>query len=81
MALSRLLFEPPTESYKAGLVFLAYLNGRQERFRMLGGLETARGVLHLCEVFRLADRAGLLDDPELAVNRMRGHLEAAAVTS
>jgi hypothetical protein len=81
VALSRLLFEPPTESYKAGLVFLAYLNGRQERFRMLGGLETARGVLHLCGVFRLADRAGLLDDPELAVNRMRGHLEAAAVTS
>ncbi len=81
VALSRHLFAPPTESYKAGLVFLAYLNGRQERFRMLGGLETARSVLHLCQVFRLADRAGLLEDPELAVARMRAHLEAASVTT
>lgn len=79
--LSRHLFAPPTESYKAGLVFLAFLNGRQEQFRMLGGLQTARSTLDLCGVFRLADQAGLLEDPELAVTRMREHLEAASVAS
>jgi hypothetical protein len=79
VALSRHLFTPPTYAYKAGLVFLAFLNARQERFRMLGSLESARSVLHLCQVFRLADQAGLLEDPELAVTRMRAHLEAAAV--
>ena len=79
--LGRRLFEPPTEAYKAGLVFLAFLNGRQRHFRLLGGMETARSVAHLSDVFRLADRAGLLADPELAVTRMRAYLEAASVAS
>lgn len=38
---------------------------------MLGGQESARSILHLAELFRLADRAVLLRDPELAVERMR----------
>ena len=75
----RRLFEPPTPSYKTGIVFLAYLNGHQRHFRMVGGLESARSALHLSEVFRLADRAGLLREPDLAVERMRRVLALAGV--
>jgi len=77
--LSRHVFRPPTYHYKAGLVFLAYLNGHQRHFRMLGGLESARSVPHLAELFRLADRAGLLADAELAAARMRAVLALAGV--
>ncbi len=69
--LARHLFEAPTFNYKTGIVFLAWLNGHQEHFRLLGGLETARSKDHLADVFVLADRAGLLRDPELALARMR----------
>jgi Protein of unknown function (DUF993) len=79
LPLARLLFEPPTPSYKTGIVFLAYLNGHQRHFRMVGGLESARSALHLSEVFRLADRAGLLREPDLAVERMRRVLALAGV--
>jgi hypothetical protein len=74
LPLSRHIFQVPTFYYKAGLVFLAYLNGYQDRFLMLGGLESARSVTHLAELFVLADRARLLMDPELAMERMRGFL-------
>ncbi|HYW25292.1 MAG TPA: DUF993 family protein, partial [Terriglobales bacterium] len=77
--LSRHILHAPTAHYKAGLVFLAYLNGHQRHFRMLGGLESARSVLHLAELFRLADRAGLLADADLAVVRMRNVLALAGV--
>ena len=73
--LSRHIFEPPTYAYKTGIVFLAYLNGHQKRFRMLAGAERGRSAVHLAEVFRLADGAGLLTDPERAVERMERVLE------
>jgi len=73
--LSRHIFEPPTYAYKTGIVFLAYLNGHQKRFRMLAGAESGRSAVHLAEVFRLADGAGLLADPERAVERMERVLE------
>ncbi len=69
--LSRHIFQTPTFYYKTGIVFLAWLNGFQPQFRMVGGQENARSVSHLCELFRLADGAGLLRDPELAAERMR----------
>jgi hypothetical protein len=68
--LSRHIFERPTYDYKTGIVFLAYLNGHQEQFRMLAGAQTRRSDVHLAELFRLADGAGLLADPEGAVERM-----------
>ena len=68
--LSRHIFAPPTRFYKTGVVFLAYLNGLQEHFSMIGGQQSARSVQHLAELFRLADRARVLADPELAVERM-----------
>jgi hypothetical protein len=77
--LSRKLFEAPTLHYKTGIVFLAYLNGFQDHYRMLGGLEGARGIVHLAEVFALADAAGLLRDPELASERMRLLLRLAGI--
>jgi hypothetical protein len=77
--LSRHIFQHPTRAYKTGIVFLAYLNGHQSHFRMLGGAESARTVVHLAELFRLADAAGLLTEPELAVVRMRQVLALAGV--
>ncbi|WP_113702168.1 DUF993 family protein, partial [Nonomuraea lactucae] len=73
--LSRKIFEAPTYNYKTGIVFLAWLNGHQDAFAMLNGAQSARSLLHLAEVFRLADRAGLLADQELAVYRMKALLE------
>jgi len=77
--LARHIFTAPTGSYKAGVVLLAYLNGHQSHFRMLGGMESARSVLHYAELFRLADRARVLADPERAAARMRPVLELAGV--
>ncbi|MFG1699231.1 dihydrodipicolinate synthase family protein [Nonomuraea sp. NPDC049309] len=74
VALSRKIFEAPTYHYKTGIVFLAWLNGHQDAFAMVNGAQSARSLLHLSEVFRLADQAGLLADPELAVRRMRALL-------
>jgi hypothetical protein len=68
--LSRHIFKAPTRFYKTGIVFMAYLNGHQKHFVMIGGQESARSTLHLAELFRLADAAGLLIDPDLAARRM-----------
>ncbi len=70
LPLSRHIFKAPTRFYKTGVVFLAWLNGHQSHFTMVGGQESARSTLHLAELFRLADGAGLLRDPELATHRM-----------
>jgi hypothetical protein len=69
--LSRHIFRPPTRFYKTGVVFLAYLNGLQDHFTMIGGQQSARSLVHLAELFRLADEARVLRDPDLAVKRMR----------
>ena len=79
VTLARHIFKTPTYAYKAGVVFLAYLNGHQEHFRMLAGAESARSVLHLVELFKLADEAGLLTDPEEAASRMASFLRLAGV--
>ena len=68
--LSRHIFQAPTRFYKTGVVFLAWLNGLQDHFIMVGGQESARSLLHLAELFRLADKARVLHDPELAAARM-----------
>jgi uncharacterized protein DUF993 len=73
--LSRHIFQAPTRFYKTGIVFLAWLNGHQRHFAMVGGQQSARSIGHFAETFRLADAAGLLEQPELAVTRMR-HLLA-----
>jgi hypothetical protein len=78
--LSRHIFKTPTRFYKTGIVFLAYLNGHQTHFRMVGGLEGARSAVHLSELFVLADRAGLLSDAGLAAERMRGIMAVAGVS-
>jgi len=69
--LSRKIFEAPTQYYKAGVVFLAWLNGHQDHFILPTGMQSARSVLHYAEVFKLADQANVLDKPELAVQRMK----------
>ncbi|MGD9477239.1 dihydrodipicolinate synthase family protein [Shinella sp. G-2] len=77
--LSRKIFEAPTQYYKAGVVFLAWLNGHQDHFTMPAGMQSARGVLHYADVFRLADRANVLDRPELAAARMKNLMAVLGV--
>jgi hypothetical protein len=69
--LSRHIFQAPTRFYKTGVVFLAYLNGLQDHFAMVGGQQSTRSAQHLAELFRLADKARVLADPALAVDRMK----------
>jgi hypothetical protein len=70
LPLARHIFAAPTHYYKAGIVFLAWLNGHQNHFTMLGGMQSARSLAHYSELFRLADDAGLLANPDLAAERM-----------
>jgi len=79
--LSRHIFKAPTRFYKTGVVFMAYLNGLQDHFTLVGGQESARSTLHLAELFRLADAAGLLADPQRAAARMRAVLAARGVAA
>jgi hypothetical protein len=79
IALSRHIFQKPTYAYKTGIVFMAYLNGHQKHFRMIGGAEGSRSIVHLSELFVLADKAGLLLKPELAVQRMKRVLALAGI--
>ena len=69
--LSRHIFMAPTRYYKTGVVFMAWLNGHQSHFSMIGGQQSTRSVQHLAELFRLADAANLLEHPELAAHRMK----------
>lgn len=78
--LSRHIFRAPTRFYKTGVVFMAWLNGHQGHFSMVGGQHSTRSLPHLCEIFRLADQAHLLEQPEIAVRRMQTLLSVHGVT-
>lgn len=78
--LSRHIFAAPTRFYKTGVVFLAYLNGLQDHFTMIGGQQSARSLQHLSELFRLADKARVLADPDLAAERMNRVLAVHGVS-
>jgi hypothetical protein len=69
--LSRHIFQAPTRFYKTGVVFMAWLNGHQSHFTMVGGQQSARSLVHFAELFRLADRANLLEKPDVAIARMK----------
>jgi hypothetical protein len=73
--LSRHIFRAPTRFYKTGVVFMAWLNGHQSHFTMVGGQQSTRSLPHLAELLQLADAARLIEQPELAAQRMR-HLLA-----
>lgn len=69
--LSREIFRAPTRFYKAGIAFLSWLNGSQRHFIMPAGFQSSRDITHYAQVYRLADKAGLLAKPDLAQARMR----------
>ncbi len=77
--LSRHIFAAPTRFYKTGVVFMAWLNGHQAHFSLVGGQQSARSLVHLAELFRLADAAGLLRDPHVATARMRSLLNVYGI--
>lgn len=81
LPLARLIFRPPTQYYKTGVVFLAYLNGHQDHFVMVAGAQSMRPLPYFVELFRLADRARLLRDPALAVSRMRAFLACYGIAA
>jgi hypothetical protein len=72
--LSREIFKRPTQFYKAGIAFLSWLNGTQAHFIMPAGLQSSREIAHYAQVYRLADQARLLIQPDLAEKRMRSLL-------
>ena len=74
VALSREIFRAPTRHYKAGVVFLAWLNGHQKHFSMAAGAQASRGIAHYARVFELADSCGVLTDPDVAMVKMRQFL-------
>lgn len=78
-ALGRHVFSVPTFHYKTGIAFLAWLNGEQPGFQMVGGLQSARSIVHLGQTLRLAGDAGLLTQPELAADRFTRLLSVAGV--
>jgi hypothetical protein len=80
VALSRHIFQAPTRFYKTGIVFLAYLNGLQTHFHMVGGQQGARSLQHLAELFRQADAARVLRDPELAAQRIKAVMALGGVS-
>jgi len=69
--LARHIFAAPTQFYKTGVVFLAYLSGYQDHFKMVGGLETGRDRAHLTELYRMAVAGGIFPDVELAEARFK----------
>jgi hypothetical protein len=77
--LARQIFSAPTYYYKTGIAFLAWLNGFQPGFTMVGGLQTGRSLPHLADTFRLAEQAGVLTNPELAVDRFRQLLRVSGI--
>ncbi len=77
--LARHIFQTPTHFYKTGVTFLAYLNGHQDHFTMIGGYESARSTQHLATLIRLADAAGIIRDPDMAASRARTVLLARGV--
>lgn len=79
LPLARHLFSRPTHHYKTGVVFLAYISGYQDHFRMVAGAESDRSLPHLARLLMLADQAGLIGDPELAAHRMKLILELGGV--
>mgnify|MGYP006381656935 FL=1 len=72
--LSRHIFKAPTRFYKTGVVFMAWINGHQDHFVMVGGQQSTRSLPHFAELFRLADAAGLIEKPDLAIARMKSLL-------
>ena len=79
--LSRHVFRAPTRFYKTGVVFMAWLNGHQDHFAMVGGQQSTRSIVHFAELFRLADAAGLIEQPELAARRMKTLLALHGIES
>ena len=77
--LSREIFKKPTQYYKAGITFLAWLNGMQSHFSMLGGMQSSRELNHYAEIFRLADKSNLLAQPDISVSRMKSLLSVYGV--
>lgn len=68
--LARHIFRTPTRHYKTGVVFLAWLNGHQDHFKMLDGAVAMRPLPYFVECFKLADACGALANPDLASSRM-----------
>jgi hypothetical protein len=77
--LSRQVFAAPTFYYKTGVAFLAWLNGHQTAFQMVGGLHSARSLPHLSRIVELANASNALEQPELAAQRWHGMLRLNGV--
>ena len=78
--LARQIFRPPTQFYKTGVVFLSWLNGFQDHFIMINGAQSSRTFQDFVDIFKLADYAGILRDPEHAKIKMKHLLNVYGLT-
>jgi len=68
-ALSRAIFETPTQHYKAGLAWLAWLDGRQPNSELPFAAHTRRNPMHFERIFTLALQAEVFSDSSAAQAR------------
>ncbi|MEM9382890.1 MAG: DUF993 family protein [Planctomycetota bacterium] len=76
--LGRVIFEAPVQRYKAGIAFVAWLNGQQPNPMLANHEERTRDLDHYVRVAELASEAGVLEDAGLAAERLGGLIEARA---
>jgi hypothetical protein len=79
VSLARHIFRAPTQHYKTGVVFLAWLNGFQDHFIMLNGSQSARTLPYFINCFKMAEQCGVLRNPDLAVGRLGSLLKLYGV--
>jgi hypothetical protein len=71
-------FEPPTQHYKAGLAFLAWLDGRQSNPMLVNREDLARPSDHLLRVAIGAAEAGAFANARTAAHRLGQWLDQSA---
>ena len=69
-AVGRVIFEPPTAAYKAGIALLAWLQGWQDHYALPFGAHRNRDLDHVYRVVAAAAGAGVFTDPELTADRL-----------
>jgi hypothetical protein len=69
-AYGQIVFEHPTQHYKAGLAFTAWLNGLQDDFTLVNHEQRARDRAHYLRVARAAAACGAIVDAPRAAARL-----------
>jgi hypothetical protein len=77
-ALGQCVFETPTQHYKTGLAFIAWLNGHQSNRMLVNHEENRRDRAHLIRVAHLANACGAITDGAVARERFEAWMKQEA---